>query len=353
MLATVIGLLIAIGWYFIPSGQIAGGFAGVIVALSGLFYFGALTRRDGPFTKLLSLYPLLSLGCALLLASSFDSKFVIPIWIFLTGLAIDGFLFHAPHVNLDKTLLLTDPKEVKREIDTLFEPALCGLPFGEITKVNGALEKVASVNLPYTPPAFSILYIVEQLEMIFESSLKDRYSLFCNQTLSTLVKLSLRILPHSRDIAAVCLKSVERLTMKAQMEGETSIEEKSLCTLQEAAKVYIGDPVAPAQLGSYLAILIETIYAIEKNSFRLNKEQSVKQLLIPFADMKETFELEPYRSNSEIPLAKTALDRAIDAFKTLDLVLQTMPTNQDLGEPGEKGGELQMSSPLSKSGEGL
>jgi hypothetical protein len=187
--------------------------------------------------------------------------------------------------------------------------------------------------------------------MLFESALKERYSLFCNQVISTLVKFSLRILPFNRDLAALCLNSVEKLTIKTQEERESSIEEKSLCTLQEASKVYLGDKEAPAQLGSYIAALIEVIHTIEKNSYRLNKEQPIKQLIIPFAEIRETLQQEPYVSHPETPLAQSALDRAIDTFKTLEIVLHTMPPNREPNGPEQTEEALQTSSPHSQSGE--
>ncbi len=335
MIIFIGSIILAALWFLFGEGKMASS-SPLIISLTAFSYFALLFFKcKEPFRGWLLLYPLISLVYALIFPAN---SYFFPSWIIITGLSF-GALFRTER-----------GVHFKRKVDHLFDPAYQGLKRAELAQVNEALEQV--LKLPQKGNVeFSVSYAIEHLQTLFEIALDRRYMIVCNQILSTLMKLSLHCLDQYPSLSLLSLRTLEKLTLNAQDRGAALIGERSVLALQEGSKVYQGEPTAPASLGSFLSEVIHVIHAIEKNAFRHNKGLSIKQLLIPFAEIKALFAEEPYYSTSELPLAEGALSEAVDAFKMLDTVLKTMPAMPSLEDVEQKAADQQTHTPASKSDE--
>lgn len=294
---------------------------------------------------------------------SLHPNWLIPAWLLLTGIAIDGIhLLQKQFVNyLDPLYIMSkivkkgkleirNEKEIELydSIDSLTEICLkaceknnISLSFASIDEIQrlGSLFLGSSKSIAThfqdeetkqygitDKVSYTLFFATQRFEMINDYALKMRLEPICSCLISSMGKLILSAAKCDFSLVAYPLHCFGRITIKAQKAGLKEVGPKAICTLIPLAKSMLTEiDVTYLELQEPFFVLISQLQEISREIFRQDKNTDVRILTQPFKDLKELFSTEQMSKHQDTPAIIKQIERAQGEFDALEAVLRTMP----------------------------
>jgi len=312
-------------------------------------------RLIGYTTLWIYAFPLLSI----LLATSamhFEfgrTIFWLALWTLLLGTTIDAtiFLIHrttsylnpfsiVTHIS-DQTIAAinsTDDVNILSWIDSLSEisikavhQTLPSLSIQSIDSLQQIFKKylIATKNssTSYDLVSYTLFYLYDRLEYLNDKALGERMEPVCNKLITTMGKFAIYAAKYDISLASYPLHFLGRFAKKAHEKNIESVTEKATCTLLEVGKILIHD-IDLQYLDikeAYFCINLH-MEEIAKANFKKDKTINIPILTQPFHDLKKIFSNEKIASHIDTPIIIKDIERIIDQFEQLELVMKKIPS---------------------------
>ncbi len=316
-----------------------------------------------------SLFPLFSLilGLSFYQLAKPYNTLLLAIWIILVGINLDlirGFFSHLSNyldgVTVAKLLTFSVTKnstkhsleEISETIDALTDMAIKAIEHSQASLASSCLNELqeltqfflsiakkkehSEVQLKKTEEEvnFTLSYLFQHIEAIHEKALKHASLAVCHTVITTLGKISLQAAKLEMALAAYPLYFLGNCTKKAQEINLKQVEEMAILTLLEVAKALPKErDLTSSNLQEVYFTLITQLHEISKQSFKQDKNKSIALLMQPFEQLKELFKAAPLNLHRDTALINERIDQVLAEFKTLELVLKTLPPFQAIIHP--------------------
>lgn len=222
--------------------------------------------------------------------------------------------------------------------------SLCDRAIGGITallqrflEVNRrSLQTEAADAKVHQRTVYVLFYSFERLQLVYTHALQENFEPICNSIITSLGKISL--LAAHGDPAKVnhVLHFIISMADSALEKGVVNIYTKANLTLVEVGKSILTEiDLSKTDMQDSLYSLVGHLETIAKNFFRRDKEMSIAVLTQPLRDLKAMIKEHPLVERADMRKALTALDKVLEDFENLQLVLNTMPNVIEEGD-GEK-----------------
>ena len=340
-MATIISLVFSFiilfnwGLYFdpLPTDVISyvEGFYGLGFLIALVLTLAWNKSRITPLAAALMAYPVFTFAIAVFLASRVvpNALYLIPVWLAITGLATDGFLLLMKRSNpptfgdlKNKIKHSADILQYQEGIDSLTESTAKAINSHSISQTNKALNFFSTVYDGVDigeGKEIKILYPLEMLEMLARSSIEKNLTVVTQRIFTTEGTLGLECLKVNPNLAPFAITKIEQGTLLAMKHNQFELALKGIITLQQTALM------APdlTGWGPFVAQAVQSLGNIARESFKLDKNQSISKLTAPIIDINHS--LKAYEKSAEYPHAKMEVDRVLDEFRALEAILKQMP----------------------------
>lgn len=302
----------------------------------------------------------------------FQLKWLLPIWIVLLGITVDAFLYKIKKIytylspfGVIQMFVHQARKSVQNEkeldlchwIEALSEISYKALDKQSTSVCHDAISEIQKITrfflestrtLAYRPQdqqsiemgigdkvSYTLFYVFQRLETINEKAVQSRSEMTCEQILSALGKITVDAAKYDLSIASYPLHYFGKFSLRAQNSGMQEIGNKATCILIEVAKAIISQvDLNYQELKAPFLSLINDLEKIAKETFKQDKTVSIQFLIQPFKDLKKVFETnEKIKNHQDTPVLIQALDRIIEEFNTLEVVMKTMPPLSTFTQP--------------------
>lgn len=173
---------------------------------------------------------------------------------------------------------------------------------------------------------YTLYYLLNRFEMVFDRVVPKKFEPLCNQIISSIGRVTISAAKYDISLATIPFQSIGQLTLKAQAAGMKEVAIKSQILLIEVAKTILKEiDVTYLELKTPFLTLINYLDQIAEETFRLNKNTNIQVLLSPFMELKELFKSPALEKHQDTPLILVELERAMDSFKALQMVMNTIP----------------------------
>ena len=177
---------------------------------------------------------------------------------------------------------------------------------------------------------FTMFYIYQRLEMIFDHALDNKLDMLCNSFMADIGKIIINAAKYDITMALPPIHLLNRTARKAQNAGFENVSLTASCTSLEVAKGIVNDiDVRYYKLTETFLVLINGMETLAKTSFQRDKATNLDALVQPFFEMKVLFNDPKVRDHQDTPAIVATLDRIIGEFEALRQVLTTMPPKKD------------------------
>lgn len=174
--------------------------------------------------------------------------------------------------------------------------------------------------------SYVLIFLLQHLESIYKAALDKKLDLVATHVITTLTKLASYSAQTDLSLAALPLHFVNQCTLNGMQKGLSDIGIKAILGLLEFAKsIPRQKDIAYQEIKTPMTILISTLDAITKESFKLNKEIKIQLLIEPFQKLKQILNEEPLRNHQDTPLLEQQVNRIIEEFRALETIMATMP----------------------------
>ena len=309
-------------------------------------------------------FPLFSLFEALnpIQIPSINPSYLFCTWLIFFGFSIDRLLRYMKktHAYNDPYFVLnaveTEGKKAIKSwnidkaypwIDALSEIAIKSLRRGELSYSKECIDNIYKLTLYYVehqetsllrnsdPEAleekinFTLLYIMQRLELIFLQALADGMDTICSFILRIFAKLTIELTLIDPRLAVTTPQILGKLTETAFHEGSKDLALQGSCAIEETLKGIIQnidqdqeiDVIDPC-LG-----LIFALQHLSEEQFRANKLIEIGYLQAPFRNLLELVNSPYYAERKDLARVKSELERVIGQFEALALVMAKVPPN--------------------------
>ncbi len=311
-----------------------------------------------------------SIACVLDLiwAHQIPSEYMIPLWVLLFGITIDACFYKVKKVYAYLTPFgviqmfanqakksVQDEKELDlcHWIEALSEVAfkalerlstsVCHESINEMQKtMRFFLESSKSISHHEQDSqslamgvkdkvGYTLFYFFQRLELIHEKAVQSKLEMTSEQVISALGKLTLDAAKYDLSVVSYPVHYIGKFALKSQAAELSEVGTKATLILVEVTKAIVSQvDLSYQELQEPFLAIINNLEKIAKETFRQNKSINLKLLVQPFKDLKELFEKnEKIANHQDKPMLVQALDRIIDEFNTLEVVLKTMPPISD------------------------
>ncbi|MBS4167716.1 hypothetical protein [Parachlamydia sp. AcF125] len=174
---------------------------------------------------------------------------------------------------------------------------------------------------------YTLFYVFQRLELIHEKAIQSKLEMTSEQILSALGKITLDGAKYDLSIVSYPVHYLGKLALRSQQAGMEDIGNKASLILLEVTKSIVAQlDLSYQELQEPFLVIINNLEKIAKEIFRQNKAVNLKLVAQPFKDLKEFLGKNPKTAHhQDTPVLIGALDRIIDEFNTLEVVLKTMP----------------------------
>lgn len=312
---------------------------------------------------LLFFFPFLSytLICALIFSDIISKTYILGLWILFLGftidilravikrslsyldpsMIIDHFVNNAKNAilnNQDSDMLLwidaisdISMKAIERHTSTLLTQSLNAISrvlqsfleaCNSIPHQDKELESSGVDEIGYT-----IFYIVNRIEMIYNKALTSRTETFCSQAISTLGKITISAAKLDISLATLPIQIIGKLASKAQEQNLDDVAIKASGVLLEIAKSILPNiNIAYTEIKDPFIAINRSLENIAKATFRKDKTLSIGIIIEPLKSFQAIMQNEKYAAFTDTPTILSDISRVLDEFAILEQVLRTIPT---------------------------
>lgn len=173
---------------------------------------------------------------------------------------------------------------------------------------------------------YEILYTLNLLELLHEKALDRKMEPVCSKLITTLGKLSLKITQYDPLLGNYPVHFIGKFAIAACDAKLMSVPEKATCTLLEVGKsIFEIENVNNLKLDEIYFSIIQSMDKIAKKIFQNDKTTNISLLIQPFQELKNVFEKGKGASYPNKTFIVGELDRVINQFEQLQLVMRTIP----------------------------
>lgn len=304
---------------------------------------------------------LLSLYLAMTGPSLFpvNSRWIMGVWLVLTGVALDMasylyrrlMLFLSPLSGLQiiqdeavNDIQAGRDVELCGRIDSLAETGLRASRSDGLSLCHASIEAIrntvqndfswnrrrpqtaASDFDPIQRAGYILNYACERLALIYSSAHENGLSSICQDVISALGKISVAVAEHQGALVAGPVAFMGNLTKQTVKAQNQAAGVKLLVTLVQVTKRILGDQAQPtAPLERTIGPIIKQMDEVAKQCFRQDKSIPLPTLTAPFQELKRIFESERFTGNPDRTAILALIERPLTDFANVDLVMRTIP----------------------------
>lgn len=313
----------------------------------------------------LLLFPLsaLALGFDAMILYSISFKYLLAIWFLFIGVSLDLlFLFQRRILSYLNPYMVVQLFRLaaKRSIQNDKEADLCewldalgdienrSIDKGGSSLCNEALNEQhtiirafleASKSLSHVTlnkqaksfgakdrVTFTLFYLFQRLEMIFDKALERRNEPICSNVLTVFGKITIDAAKYDISLASYPLQYIGKLSVKAHQQRLQDIGLKAVCLYLELAKAILTElDITYMELQEPFFTMIHHLDELTKETFKQNKDMPIKALKSPFYDLRQMFMEGKAATQQDSSIIIADIDRVIAEFDALEIVLKTIP----------------------------
>ena len=296
------------------------------------------------FLGLSFLFPLISLSLSLptLYFEIGELRFWYSIWIVFLGLVLTTTLYAIVKVSkylnpYSVTKFFTDKRyklDFTTRVDALFEIAMKGIGATNPSLVIESIDNLQNMLCETDWKDQNIkqqlnyenLYTLNLLDLLHEKALDRKLEPVCSKLITTLGKLTLKITQYDPQLGNYPAHFIGKFALAACDAKLMSVAEKATCTLLEVGKsIFQLENVNNLKLDEIYFSIIQSMDKIAKKVFQNDKSINISLLIQPFQDLKNLFEKGKGNSHPNKIFIVGELDRVINQFEQLQLVMRTIP----------------------------
>lgn len=183
------------------------------------------------------------------------------------------------------------------------------------------------------PVSFTLFFIFQRIEIIFSKALDAKLEPVVSTVISSLGKIIIDSAKYDMSMATYPINYLGTLALRAQRNGMEEVGDKALVIYGEVAKRLLRDlDVTYLELQEPFFTMIGKMEEISKEIFKQNKEINIAILINPFKQLKSLFESEKLINHQDSKLIINDLNRVINEYEQLQIVLKTIPPLPTLAE---------------------
>jgi len=282
--------------------------------------------------------------------------FIFALWVFAMGISIDALHqlirrtlnYLTPFSVLKyftdqaiKSIGKTDNFEMLDKIDGLSEiglkaiertlPSLCVEAVNNLQLIiknylQKANQAVDEKKLNQEKINYTLFYLFQRLEVLYEKSLDNRLEPICSAIIMNLGKITIETAKYDLTFAIHPLHYIGKFADEALEKNLDVVTEKASCTLVEIGKCLVEDiDIQYQNLKDPFFSIIKHLEEIAKGIFRKDKTINIALLILSFQELKELFKNEKIATHQDTPIIISDIDRVIGQFEQLELVMRTIP----------------------------
>ena len=173
---------------------------------------------------------------------------------------------------------------------------------------------------------FTLFYLFQRLEMLFNKALEKRLEPVCSSVLTVFGKVAIDAAKCDITLSSFPLQYIGKLGFDAHQQKLQDIGLKTTCLYIEIAKALLTEiDITYAELQEPFFTIIHHMDDIAKETFKQNKEIPIKALTQPFRDLRTLFSEGKPAAHQDAPMIIADIDRVIVEFDALEMVLRTIP----------------------------
>ncbi len=174
--------------------------------------------------------------------------------------------------------------------------------------------------------SYTLFYLFQRMELINEKALEQRLEPVCSRLITSLGKVAIAAAKIDLSLVSYPLYYMGKFASRGQKERMNDISDKAVCAFIEVSReIILNTNLQYQELKEPFFSLIGHIESIVKETFRQDKTTSIKLLIQPFQELKALFQSERVVSHQDTPLILIDINRVINEFNELDLILRTIP----------------------------
>lgn len=206
--------------------------------------------------------------------------------------------------------------------------SLCGNSVDELQKISRIfLESVKNVGHDNSEQvSYVLFYTFQRFEMIAAKAVEMRLEPVLTMLITSLGKMTINAAKCDLSLVSFPLYYIGTFSLASQEEELSEVGVHATCTLLSVGKEILESvDIQYAELQDPYFTLIDQLEQITKEMFRQDKSINIKILTQPFLDLRELFTDERMASHPDAAPIIADIDRVIDEFNNLELVMRTVP----------------------------
>ncbi len=174
--------------------------------------------------------------------------------------------------------------------------------------------------------SYTLFYFLDRFSLIFHTALDKKIEPVCSSIVTTLGKVAVDAANCDFSLVSHPVRFIGDFCREAEEHKMKEVPIKGSITLVEASRAIINDVDYTYQdlIDPFLSV-ISQLNEMAKESFRENKNLSIKMLMQPLVDLKTIFQSDKLASHRDTPALQAAVNNVLAEWETLDSVLRTMP----------------------------
>lgn len=287
------------------------------------------------------------------------SRWVISVWLVLSGIALDmaTYLYHRVLQFLSpfSGLQLVQAEAVRdiqggrdvelcSRIDSLAETglkasrhdglSLCRSSIDaikttvqqDLTYNRRQLQAAAPDSQPTQRASYLLNFAGERLALIYSAAHEKGLHSLCQDVISALGKIAVSAGDMDPRLVAGPITFMGNLTKQAVKAQNQGAGVKMLLTLVQVSKRILSDQdQSKASLEKAFTPIVKQMDEVAKECFRQDKNIPLPTLTAPFQELKRIFEHERLATHPDQPAILALIDRTLTDFANVELVLRTLP----------------------------
>lgn len=236
-----------------------------------------------------------------------------------------------------KAVTRTLPSLAKQSIDDLHEICHTYLESAKSIAHHTTEQKADDIG-GTDKVSYTLFYLFQRLELVYERALDQRMEPICSHLITTLGKITIDSAHFDISITSYPIHYIGKFSEKAQDEGLDEVTEKATCTLLEVGKIIINEvDIRYLDIKEPFFSIIQHMEEFAKYTFSQDKSINISILTQPFHELKEVFDSQKLASHQDTPTIIADIDRVINQFDQLELVMKTIPSiklpeDENIGE---------------------
>ncbi len=227
-----------------------------------------------------------------------------------------------------KAVTRTLPSLAKQSIDDLHE--ICHTYLESAKSIAHHTSEEKADDLSGTDKvSYTLFYLFQRLELIYEKALDQRMEPICSNLITTLGKITIDSARFDISLTSYPIHYIGKFSGKAQDEDLDEVTEKATCTLLEVGRIIINEvDVRYLDIKEPFFNIIQHMEEFAKYTFSQDKSINISILTQPFHELKGFFGSDKLATHQDTPTIIADINRVINQFDQLELVMKTIPKIQ-------------------------